>query len=462
MGKSKLKITIIGAGSVCFCPATLSDILLNERINSVPLSVALMDIDERALRVSEAFAREAVAFSKRSVNLSATTSLEKALEDADFVITAIEVDRYHYWSMDFHIPRRYGFRQVYGENGGPGGMFHALRNLPPMLHIARTMERICPDAWLLNYTNPEAKLVEAICRLTKIKTVGLCHGEGMGREQLSQILCIPERELNTEVVGLNHFGWFTKIERRESGEDLYPLLRRREAEMDYLAHWDELALSRLMLRTYGLYPYPGANHIGEYIAWSDQLLASQKLQYFFDPVCDDPWHGGTTPEFVYSFSGNPTARMLFREGDRASREEEDFLARFAIRDGKLSGSNEYGIPIAESIAFDIPRDIGALNVPNRGYAPNLPNGMVIELPAMVDSAGVHPKACPALPVAVASMIQTQGAIHQLLIEAYQEKSRNKLLQAMLLDPTVSNYNNAVALIDEMCERQADILPPLNW
>jgi len=453
----KLKFVIVGAGSVCFCPATLSDILLSDRINSVPLTICLMDIAEEALKVSEGFAREAIRLTGRSATLEATTCLEKALEGADFVVTAVEVNRYYYWSMDFHIPRRYGFRQIYGENGGPGSMFHTLRNLPPTLEIARAMEKICPDAWLLNYTNPEAKLIEGVLKYTKIKAIGLCHGEGNGLDQLSEILDIPRDDIDGDVAGLNHFGWFTRINRKSTGEDLYPLLRERESRMDWLAQWDELALARLMLRTYGLYPYPGTNHIGEYIAWSDALLASTQIQYFHDPVRNDPWSkGGTVPEFVYSFQRNPTHRELFGE------KKDTYQERFSIQDGQLKGSHEYGIPIAESIAFDIPRHIGAVNVQNFGLIPHVMEGMVVEVPADVDGNGVHPCKCPELPVAVTAMINTQGAIHKLVLEACQEQSKNKLLQAILLDPSVSNYNNAVALINEMCERQKELLPPMHW
>ena len=453
----KLKFVIIGAGSVCFCPATVADILLNDNICSVPLSIALMDIDERALRASETFAREAIKVSGRDVNLTATINLREALVDADFVISAIEVDRYYYWSMDFHIPRRYGFRQVYGENGGPGSMFHTLRNLPPTLEIAHAMEEICPDAWLLNYTNPEAKLVEGVLKSTKIKAVGLCHGEGIGLDQVSQILEIPKDDIDGDVAGLNHFGWFTRLTRKSTGEDLYPMLKERENRMDWLAHWDEIGLSRLMLRTYGLFPYPGTNHVGEYIAWSDSMLASTQIQYFHDPVRNDPWSkGGKVPEFVYNFQDNPTGRELF------PKEEDWYEDAFHVHDGKLYGSGEYGIPIAESIAFDIPRHIGAVNVQNFGLIPGVMEGMVVEVPADVDGNGIHPQKCPELPGAVTAMINTQGAIHKLILEAYREKSRNKLLQAMLLDPTISNYNNAVALINEMCERQKELLPPMNW
>ena len=458
----KLKIVMVGAGSVSFCPKTLADILLNDTICSVPLTVALMDIRPEALEVSGAYAREAAKVAGRDVTFEVTTSLDEALQGADFVIAAIEVDRYYYWSMDFHIPRLYGFRQVYGENGGPGSMFHTLRNLPPTLEIARAMERICPDAWLLNYTNPEAKLVEGVLKYTSTKTVGLCHGEGIGLDQVSEILQIPREDIEGDAAGLNHFGWFTRLTRKSTGEDLYPLLREKDSQMDPLAHWDELGLSRVMLRTYGLFPYPGTNHIGEYIAWSDSFLASTKIQYFYDPVQNDPWaKGGKVPEFIYNFQSNPTARELY---PKESPADVDAYAHsvFSLADGKLEGSREYGVPIIESIAFDKPRHFGAVNVLNKGLIPNVLENMAVEVPADVDGSGVHPCACRALPDAVTAMINTQGAIHRLVIEACMEHSRNKLLQAMLLDPTVSTYNQCVALINDMCERQKDILPEMHW
>lgn len=462
MKHASVKFALIGAGSMSFAPVTIIDILLNENFKKVPLTIALMDIDAGALELSSRFLNAALEATDSKAEVIVTTDLETTVTGADFVITAIEVDRYYYWSMDFHLPRRYGFRQVYGENGGPGGMFHMLRNLAPMLEIAHMMEKVCPDAWLLNYTNPEAKLVEAIAKLTSIKVVGLCHGEGMGREQLSKILEIPEEKLVTEVAGLNHFGWFTSIRHKDTNEDLYPLLRKKEKRMNALAQWDELGLSRIMLHTYGLYPYPGTNHIGEYIAWSDEMLASTKIQYYYDPLETDPWKDGKVPEFIYSFASNPTDREFFPKEEVAGKEVNDFSERFQLTPEKLKVSNEYAIPIAEAIFFDIPREIGAVNVLNKGYVPNLPENMTVEIPALVDGEGIHPKKTAELPAAVAAMITVQGAIHQLLIDAYEEKSKNKLLQALLLDPTISNYQNAVALIDDIWNRQAEILPPLKW
>jgi alpha-galactosidase len=209
---------------------------------------------------------------------------------------------------------------------------------------------------------------------------------------------------------------------------------------------------------YGLWPYPGANHIGEYLAWSDEFPASTKIQFFFDPVREKPWETHVPPKFVYSFSGNPTG-IAFHERDREREDEYD--RRFAVDGAKIARSREYGVPIIEAIIFDEDLLIPSLNRPNAGSMPGLMEGMCLEGPCRVNAKGVHPVQLDAeLPVAVRAMINLQGAIHGLLIDAYLKKSRNLLLQALLLDPTISTYNNAVALIDEMFDRQAAVLPKL--
>lgn len=456
--RKKLKIAIIGAGSVSFCPTTVSDILRNASIQGADLEIALMDINAEALEVSAAFCQKLKEKYKPDANMISTLNLREAVTDADFVVTAIEKERYFYWSQDFHLPRKYGFRQVYGENGGPGGMFHTLRNLGPMLEIAHTMEEVCPDAWLLNYTNPEAKLVGMIAQATKIKVVGLCHGEQMGVDQAAMILGRDKAELETEVSGLNHFGVLTIIRDKKTGEDLYPLLRQREREMEKLAHWDELTLSRIMLRLYGVWTYPGANHIGEYIAWSDQYLASAQMQYFYDPASETPWSDiqNDPLEFIYSIAGHNWETEMFKS-DKKDVFQEAFNA-----EKSLAQNHEYGVPIIEAIHFDKSTKIGAVNVRNQNFAPNLPNGMVVEVPAMVDGTGIHPLKTQKIPSALAAMISVQGAIADLIYEAYVEKSKTKLLQAIMLDPTVSTYSNAVALINEIFTLQKEILPEMHW
>ncbi len=158
-------------------------------------------------------------------------------------------------------------------------------------------------------------------------------------------------------------------------------------------------------------------------------------------------------------SANPTA-IDFHDKDKDK--EEEYKERFIIKDGKLQGSEEYGIPIIQAIVFDEKICIPSLNMPNHGQIPEILDGMCVEGPCMVDGEGIHPIQVEALPTAITAMINQQGAIHRLIIEAFAEKSRMKLLQAMLVDPCISNYRNAVALINEMFEMQKGILPEMNW
>ena len=461
--KNNVKFAFIGAGSKTFCPATVTDILKSEPFRSVGnLEICLMDISQKPLDLSCAYCREVADYFGRRPVIIATTNLQEAVDGADFVINAIEIERFYYWSMDFHIPRMFGFKSVFGENGGPGGMFHFLRNVTPTVEIAKAMEKGCPDALFLSYTNPEHKLVEAVSKLTSINAVGLCHAEMMGMDQLSKFTGIPRDDIGAVGGGINHLGFFTKIWQKSTGEDLYPLLREREKEADPLADWDDFAMSRLMFRAFGVWPYPGANHIGEYIGFADNLLASADMQFFHDPAESDIWNKKITPEWIYSLSSNPADRPLFPEKKAIEGDlEEAYEERFTLK-GEPRGSGEYGIPIAEAIFFDEAKHIGAVNVLNNGYITNVLDRMCVEVPADVDGNGIHPVTIGMLPTGPAAMVSLQGSIHQLLVEAYAEKSRRKLLQALLIDPTISNYNNAVALINKMFEMQADVLPKMEW
>lgn len=445
----RAKIALVGAGSRSFGPATVRDVLLSEPLNERGVELALMDIDARAVKEVEDYARYAAAKLGRDARITATTSLASAIEGAVAVVDAIEISRDVYWAMDFHLPRKHGFKQIYGENGGPGSLFHALRNMRPIVEIARAMETHCPNAILLNYTNPMHKLCQAATRMSKTTTVGLCHGIAMGKGQIAAMLGLPHDELDVAACGINHFTWFQRIRNKRTGEDLYPALRQADREGDPLYDWHEVALSRVLMRRFGLYPSPGANHIGEYIGWADEFYAPNMLWYY-DPVEGHPWETGTAPEFVYTVGATSTDRPLKRPPS----------PRTGIEHGDVWFSGELAQPIIEAIALDVPRELDAVNVPNRGAIPNLPDDLVVEVPAAADGVGLRSVPMEPLPEPIAALIRTQASIQNLLVDAFVEESKEKLLQAVLLEPTVDSYRRAVEMVDEMLRLQADLLPPL--
>jgi alpha-galactosidase len=446
---AKIKITLVGAGSRSFGPSSLRDILLSDPLNENGLHVVLMDKVAEHLTDIAAYAPFLRKKLGREAQISSTTDLEAAVDGADFVITAIDVQRFLRWTQDFHVPRRYGFHQVFGENGGPGGLFHALRNMGPMIDIARAMERLCPRALMLNFSNPEHKLCESVSRLTSVKSVGLCHGVFMGIHQIATILGMPADDVDGAACGMNHFTFFQRIRHRRTGEDLYPRLRSAEREGDWLSDWHEIGLARILFRRFGLWPSPAANHYGEYIRWAEEFVASE-LQYFYDPADGHPWETGNVPEFVYSLSGDATTRPWRRTNPEPKHWEQ----------ADIRPSGELAVPIMEALACGVPRVLEAVNIPNRGSIPNLPDDMIVEAPASADAAGLRAHEMDPLPEGIAALLRTQASIHRLLVEAFAEQSKDKLLQALLLDPTVDSYRRAVACVEEMMRLQADVLPPL--
>lgn len=447
-----VKIALIGAGSRSFGPATVRDVLLSEVLAERGVDLRLMDIVSEHLTEIEAYAQRLVDRLGRRASISPTTSLDAALDGANFVVAAIEVNRYMLWAQDFHIPRKYGFRQVYGENGGPGGLFHALRNMGPTVAIASAMERLCPGAPLLNFTNPEHKLCEAVCRLTSVNAVGLCHGVFMGLEQVARILGMPTERIEGRACGINHFTWFQTLRDRETGEDLYPRLRAMEREGHELCDWHEIGLGRILFRRFGLWPSPAANHYGEYVRWADEFVASQ-VQYYYDPMRGHPWETGVVPEFIYSLSADVTQRPWRREQSEQVAEHPGTQDEATLRP-----SGELAVPIMEAMTDGSPRFLEAVNVPNRGAIPNLPPDMVVELPAVADGRGVRAEQMGPLPEGIVGLLAVQASIQKLLVQAFAERSKDKLLQAILLDPTVDSYRQAVGMMEEMLQLQRAYLP----
>ena len=258
-----MRIVIIGAGSM-FARDMVADVTVSDVLAKSGTEIVLVDVDAEALEQMQQICERIAAHRMVPVVVSATTDRQQALEGADYVIMAVERSRFTLWEQDFRVPLGFGFRHVLGENGGPGAAFHALRNYEIVLPICRDMERFCPDAKLMNFTNPETRIVAAINRLTAVDVIGFCHGVLEGRARIAEYLQRPLEELKIESGGINHFFWFLKVEDAQTGENLYPRLRER-----VLA--DAPPLVRKMMEVYGHLTYPSDGHIGEYLAFAHEF-----------------------------------------------------------------------------------------------------------------------------------------------------------------------------------------------
>jgi alpha-galactosidase len=436
-----VRIVLIGAASASFGPAMIADAVLTPELCGSTL--ALVDIDAERLETMAAYARKLNEAAGTGLVIEHTTERREALPGADFVITAVAIRRNDLWKLDFQIPHKHGIKQVLGENGGPGGLSHALRNIPVILEIAHDMETLCPDAWLLNFSNPESRIALALDRYTDIRYAGLCHGIGMGYESVGRITGIPADDLVGIAAGLNHFCWFLDLRRKSTREDVYPLLREKDTTYDP----EYYPLTRRMFRTYGLYPHPSDDHIGEYLsfAWEDCGL-----------------HG-------YDFEGADRGREASWERIEriAAGAEVVPLPEKRVEDGRVTWahdracihrSGEFAFPIIVAMTENRHQFIEAVNIRNDGAIANLPPWAVVEVPAVAGADGLRAVQVGELPDGIAALLNTQVHVQDLVVEAAVHGSRDLALQALLADPVVQSARAAEACLDELLTTHAPYLP----
>jgi alpha-galactosidase len=428
-----VKIVAIGAASI-FGRGLLADVFGSPEFKDLDATFVLVDINEPALETMHKLGLVMKKHFGSSVKLEMTTDRLQALPGADHVITGVAIRRYELWEQDFRVPLAFGFKQVLGENGGPGAIFHSLRNYELMIPIARDMERLCPDALLINFTNPEPKIIKAVADMTKIKSIGLCHGVKSSRMGVCEILGRPMEELEIIAGGHNHFFWVTKIADRKTGDDLYPALRKRILEDPDCPQAPPLV--KKMVEIFGLYTYPSDDHVGEYLQFATEftgLLWEYGLETKHVP------RGGLKPE--------PPPWDDYISGSRP------------IDNDLTKPGGEIAIPIILDIELDRRQWECAVNVPNDGlFIENVPDYMVVEVPAICDRNGVHPEKIGPLPDALAAFCSRQATIQKLLSDAYAKRSKNLLLQCLLLDPVVDSIPRAEQMLDYMLDLQRDYLP----
>jgi alpha-galactosidase len=414
------RIAFVGAGSVEFTKNLLGDLLTFPELAGA--TIALHDIDQERLDAAEAMARWTASALDAPATIEAHLDRRAALAGCDHVINMVQVGGHAATLVDFDLPKRFGLRQTIGDTLGIGGIFRALRTIPVMQDIAHDMFELCPDAWLLNYTNPMAMLCWSVYAGTPIhRVVGLCHSVQWTTRGLAELVGVPYEEVEYLGAGVNHQAWILQL--RHRGRDLYPLL-------DEAIERDPELLRRVrveMYRRLGYFPTESSEHSAEYLPWF--LHSDEMIERFRVPV----------DEYV-------------RRSEENLREYETM--RRTLAEGgafEIERSLEYASLIIHSIATGEPRVIYG-NVPNHGLISNLPQGACVEVPCLVDGNGVQPTAVGSLPPQLAALNRTYLNVCELTVRAAIEGDREHVVHAALLDP-----NASASLAPEQIEQMVDAL-----
>jgi alpha-galactosidase/6-phospho-beta-glucosidase family protein len=428
-----VKIVFIGGGSYSWGPTLLGDLALS---GSLAGQVCLMDIDQIAGERLRLLGERYMAQQRSPIEISYTPSLAAALEGADYVIVSITTGGLDAMRGDLELPEGYGIYQAVGDTVGPGGIARALRNIPVLVTIAREMERRCPNAWLLNVTNPMTTLCRAVTRATSIRTIGLCH-ELRGVERRANALLGHAAPIEWRVSGINHLPWLV-------GQNPDALAnfaaRMRDALTSTLQEEDpfrdNFRIKLDLLDLYGTFPAAGDRHVAE----------------FFPSYLDSP--DAARERYDVRLTTIPR-----REANRAASVQSVLRQLDGREPLVLKQSSEQAVPVIESLAG---KRQGAfvVNVPNRGQLSGIPLDAVVECMASIDANGVHPQAAPAVNTAVLAWLHTHVAAQELTVEAALEHKADNALQALLLDPLSHRLrtDDARNLLRDLLAHNARFLP----
>ncbi|NUP04171.1 MAG: alpha-glucosidase/alpha-galactosidase [Nonomuraea sp.] len=423
-----MKITFLGAGSVEFTQGLLADLVAFTDLGG--FEVALHDIHPERLETAEAAAR-AIVGDRPGITVSAHLDLRRSLEGADFAINMIQVGMIDATRVDFDLPARYGLRQTIADTIGVGGIFRALRTFPALDRIGHAMAEVCPDAWLLNYTNPMAMNVWYLTAATPVRNVvGLCHSIYWTAHDLAELVGVPYEEVDYLAAGVNHQSWLLRFE--SGGRDLYPRL-------DAVIDADPGMLRRVrvdMYRRLGHYPTETSEHSAEYVPW--YLRDEAEIERLRIPVGA---YVGISEENVRTYEAT----------------------RDALRAGRpitAEGTMEYAPQIIHSLTTGTSRTLYG-NVPNHGLIGNLPAGCVVEVPVVADALGVRPVAVGDLPAQCAALNRAYVNVNELTVRAATEGRPEHVRHAMMADPNTA-ATLTVEQIDELCaallKAHGDLLP----
>ena len=435
------KIVIIGAGSG-FGSRLSIDIMSREALRDS--TICLCDLHEGRLKRVTDYVKATVEKYHLPTKIESSTDRTKLLPGADFVITSVAVGGGAYYGFPFReeveIPRKYGVDQAVADTYSVGATFRLLRTAPVQLQICRDIEKYCPNAWLLNHTNPMVGLTMVHSLGSGVKNVGICHGVQNTAHELAEFLGLKDDEVTYKVSGINHLAWFLQYQRADTGEDLYPLIRetlanpQTEAQKEFLT---KEAVRIEVLNKFGYFPTESNHHDSEYMPY---FRRTPELREFYHLTFRRP-----IPD---KLSG-----AMARDWMKDSVEGEGQLT------GELKLSREYTSGIMEGILTDKPFRFNG-NVMNKGLITNLPAKLCVEVPCFADRFGVNPTVVGDLPTHLAGINHANAVCVQLAVESILEKDKEKAFYAIALDPNVASTNsldNIRKMFNELWDAEGDLM-----
>jgi alpha-galactosidase len=428
------RVTLMGAGSAVFSRQLMVDILLIPDLDGG--SFALVDIDPVRLEMAHQLAQKVIALTGKSWTVEASTERREVMGGSDYIINFIEVNGLQTVQLDHEIPLKYGIKQCIGDTIGPGGIFKALRTGPDWLDILHDAEELCPDALVLNYTNPMSILTLAALRATDMEVVGLCHSVQGTSERLASYADVPHEEMQWRCAGINHNAWFTEL--THQGEDLYPLLKERARESTF---FDQDPVRFEVMLQLGCFVTESSGHFSEYVPYF------RKRDDLIEKYDRDGYRGQTG---FYAQSWPIWRSALDKYAHQMIRGEAEI---------ELRRSHEYASYIIEAKETGTPARIHG-NVLNNGLIDSLPQDGCVEVPCLIDANGFNPCHFGSLPTQLAALNQAHMAVHELVVTSLLESDREAAVHALMLDPltaAVCSLGEIRSLFDEMYEAEREFI-----
>src|SRR3954454_19992353 len=425
-----VKVAFVGAGSVEFTRNVVTDLCGFPELHG-RLDLALHDIDAERLGHAEAMASRISSQTRAGATVTTHLNRRAALDGADYVVNEIQVGGYSATRTDFDVPARYGVRQTIGDTLGIGGIFRGLRTMPVLMRIGDEMAEVCPEAYLLNYSNPMAMLPWAVYAGTSFdRVLGLCHSVRDTHRFLAGKVGLEPADVTFTTAGFNHQAFVLRFE--HEGRDLYPRLREVIDDDPELQRRVRVEI----FRRFGYFPTESSEHSAEYVPWI--MRHDDQLERFRVPV------GEYLTRSERNMDEYETTRKALEAADELDLSRTSELASEIIHAHQTGNRAELYV-----------------NVPNEGRISNLPDECCVEVPAVVDAEGIHPQHVGALPPQLAALNRTFLNVVELTVKAVLEGERQHVYQAALLDPNTAatlTTSQTVEMCDELFAAHGDLMP----